>query len=212
MAAAALFLSMGSLASADDLTPPPFRFGPDTTFQHWDFSAGPAGGAPDAPGTNVFNPYGTPNFIAPLPTNWFPTVGPRSNVWAVNGGSILTFDIPNDVHPTNHVKELWLQITYWAGAVPGVTPGSLVMDPNGVNFTLLGTTSTVLSDGWTHELTRWALPYCPPMEHVQIFPAIPGTTFWVDQVVIDTQCRQIPVPGAAALLGLAGLAGARRRR
>ena len=29
---------------ADDLTPPPWRFNPGTTVQHWDFSAGAGGG------------------------------------------------------------------------------------------------------------------------------------------------------------------------
>ena len=71
---------------------------------------------------------------------------------------------------------------------------------------------TALPNGWTHELTQWTFPACPGVERVTIFPSLAGAQEFVDQVVIDTLCAPVPAPGAAALLGIAGLVTLRRRR
>src|SRR5436190_4836706 len=91
----ALFAGAAAPAFADDLTPAPWRFGAGTTFEHWDFSAGPIGGPPDAPGTNLFNPYGTPIMTPTLGATWLPAASGRTNVWFLGGTSMLTFDVPN---------------------------------------------------------------------------------------------------------------------
>jgi hypothetical protein len=116
-----LSLSLAPVALADDLTPPPWRFQPDTTFQHWDFSSGPTGGAPDGPGVNLFNPNGLPTLTPVGTATWQPTFAGRNNVWSVFTGGQLVFDVPNHNNPL-HQKELWLQITYFAPA-PITSPG-----------------------------------------------------------------------------------------
>jgi MYXO-CTERM domain-containing protein len=196
---------------ADDLTPPPWRFGADTTFQHWDFSAGPGGGAPDAPGTNLFNPYGTPIMTPQAGTTWLPAAGGRNDVWALNAAGIF-FDIPNDFHASGHQKELWLQVTYLANAA-SPPPGVVIQGSPGGAFTMLGTpVFTPLPNGWIHELSIWTLPLCPQSERVAILPNTAGVQILVDQVVIDTQCSPVPGPGGLGLAALGGLVAARRRR
>ncbi len=197
-------------ALADDLTPPPFRFNPGTTVQHWDFSAGPAGGAPDALPYN--NPYGAGALFTPLaPATFLPTFMGRNDVWDLNsaaGGGGLNFFVPN-TGVTIHQKNLWLQITYWA-PVPGGPLGVQVTSGSGL-FTQLSSTITPLPGGWYHELSVWNVPSCPQKEVVHLFPM--GTLAYVDQVVIDTECIPVPAPSAAATLALgAGVIMRRRRR
>jgi hypothetical protein len=208
--AAAVLAAAAVPALADDLTPPPWRFNPGTTFQHWDFSGGPAGGPADA---GLFNPYGVPMLTPALGAIWLPALGARNDVWQLGGATGQTglrFDVPNTGVQTNQ-KELWLQITYLS-PVPGGPPGWTVFGSSGL-FTLLGAPiSTTTSDGWTHELTRWGVASCPSFEQVAVFPSIPGTTLFVDQVVIDTRCAPIPAPASAVLLCASPLVVARRRR
>ena len=201
-------LSLSGSALADDLTPPPWRFNPGTTVQHWDFSAGPGGGAPDAGPFN--NPYGIPNFAPSTNAVWGASFNGRNDVWSISGQSALAFDVPNTNNTVNQ-KELWLQVTYFAPA-PSPGPGYTVSSPFGGPFNFLGSQVTALPGGWTHELTRWSTPTCPPFERVSIFPTLVGTVVFVDQVVIDTQCIPIPAPGAAAVLAMGGLLAVRRRR
>ncbi|MCE9619238.1 MAG: hypothetical protein K8R92_04950 [Planctomycetes bacterium] len=194
---------------ADDLAPPTWRGGAGTTFQHWDFSAGPGGGAPDGlPPWN--NANGIPNLTASGgPTNWLSSFAGRNDVWQVNANNILTFDIPNFGVQT-HQKDLVLQVTYFDLA-PTIGIGQLVMGPNGF-FTQVGSSViTSLGGGWVHEVSVWNASKCPPFEHVQITPPVPGTTSFVDQVVIDTRCYPVPTPGALALAGIGGLISRRRR-
>src|ERR1700674_1777026 len=63
-------LGLAGSALADDLTPPPWRGNPGTTVQHWDFSSGPTGFAPDALPLN--NIYGTPVMIPVGGATWLP--------------------------------------------------------------------------------------------------------------------------------------------
>jgi len=100
-------------AFADDLTPPPWRFGAGTTVQHWDFSAGLLGGAPDALPLN--NPYGTP-LLTPLGASTFvANAAGRSDIWDISGGGVLSFRVPNTGVQT-HQKDLWLQVTFFSVA------------------------------------------------------------------------------------------------
>src|SRR5262245_13507641 len=98
---------------ADDLTPPPWaRYSAGTTFQHWDFSAGAGGGAPDAPAPppNPFNPYGVPTLTPSAGAIWLAALGVRSDVWCLSGEETLTFVIPNE--QDLHEKLLALQVTF----------------------------------------------------------------------------------------------------
>ncbi len=194
-------------ALADDLTPPPWRFGAGTTVQHWDFTAGPAGGLPDA--LPLFNPYGSPVFNPIGASTWVPTTFGRNDVWDISGGGFLSFRVPN-TGVTAHQKDIWLQVTFFSvAALP--PPTYTIVAPVG-GFTLLSSQVTPLANGWYHELTKWNSPICPPFESIQINPGQVGAITLIDQVVIDTQCYQIPAPSAAAPLALAGLVAFRRRR
>jgi uncharacterized protein (TIGR03382 family) len=204
--ALASLLIASAAALADDLTPPPWRFNPGTTVQHWDFSAGPGGGAPDALPLN--NPFGIPNMVPTSGATWLPTIAGRNDVWQIAGGS-LQFDIPNTGVQT-HQKNLWLQVTYLANAaVP--PPSYFISGPTGV-FTQTGSSIINLPGGWVHELTTWNVGVCPPFERLVIQPNVAGAISIIDQVVVDTQCIPTPTPGTASLLGLGGLLVARRRR
>jgi len=192
-------------AMADDLTPPSWRFNPGTTVQHWDFSSGPTGFAPDALPLN--NSYGSPLMNTGTST-WLPAFSGRNDVWDITSG-VLNFDIPNTGNTANQ-KNLWLQITFF-GLAPVIGPGIVVSSGSGL-FTQIGAPiNTTLANGWNHQLTQWSLPTCPQMEHVTLSPGFTGAPMVIDQVVIDTQCI-IPAPGAASVLALAGIAAIRRRR
>jgi hypothetical protein len=193
-------------ALGDDLNPPPWRGGPGTTYQHWDFSAGPGGGAPDA--GPYSNPNGVPALVPSNPSNWLPTLSGRFDVWAVNDFDPLRFNIPNDNDP-NNIKDVWVQITFqsFSGGI-----GSDVRDTNG-NFAgvLSGYPQVVpLPGGWFHETIVFRFAQCPPGETLTIYPPQPGTVAFIDQVVIDTIC--VPAPGAAVGMGVIGLAAVGRRR
>ena len=201
-------LAVSTSAFADDLSPPPWRFGAGTTVQHWDFSAGPAGGVPDA--LPLFNPYGAGPLLSPLaPAAWFPNLMGRNHVWNISagGGGGLDFFVPNTGNSANQ-KELWLQLTYWV-PVPAGPPGVQVTSGSGP-FTQISSQITALPGGWFHELSVWTVPICPQKEVVHIFPQ--GVVSYIDQVVIDTRCYPVPTPSAAATLALGGLVAVRRRR
>lgn len=207
LSASAIAFFAGSVM-ADDLTPAPWRFNPGSTVQHWDFSAGPGGGLPDALPLN--NPYGVPAMAPSAGAGWLGSFNGRPDVWNLSGTSALTFDIPNTGN-TTHQKEVWLQVTWFAPA-PSPGPGYTVASATSGPFTQISSTLTTLPNGWTHELTRWVTPVCPPLERISIFPNLVGTVVFVDQVVIDTLCYPVPAPGAASVLALGGLAAFRRRR
>lgn len=204
----ALFVTAGLATSAlaDDLTPPSWRGNPGTTVQHWDFSSGPSGFAPDALPLN--NPYGTPIMSPSFGTSWLPSFGGRNDVWQIAGGS-LQFDIPNTGVST-HQKELWLQVTFLANAA-NPAPLYAVASPSGL-FTQTGSIITPLGNGWFHELSTWATPKCPPFERISIAPLTPGAVCIIDQVVVDTQCIPVPAPGVITLAACGGLIALRRRR
>lgn len=208
-ASAVAVLSLSTASFADDLSPPPWRLNPGTTVQHWDFSGGPAGGAPDALPYN--NPYGVGAILTPLaPATLLPNFMGRNDVWDLNGttgGGGLDFFVSN-TGITTHQKNIWLQITYWS-PVPPLPLGVNITSGSGP-FNLVSTTTTPLPGGWFHELTVWNVGSCPQKEVVHLFPL--GTAAFIDQVVIDTQCIPVPTPGAAATLALGGILAVRRRR
>jgi uncharacterized protein (TIGR03382 family) len=205
----ALFTALGLSGSAlaDDLTPPPWRGNPGTTVQHWDFSSGPSGFAPDALPLN--NIYGSPLMTPSSGDTWLASAFGRNDIWAIAGGS-LDFDIPN-TGVQSHQKDLWLQVTFLSNAA--VPPPSYAVTSSFGPFIPIGAPiDTFLANGWVHELTEWHTPICPSTERVSFFPSLAGAQVLVDQVVIDTQCIPVPSPGSVALLGFSGLVALRRRR
>ncbi|MBK7404346.1 MAG: hypothetical protein IPJ41_06835 [Phycisphaerales bacterium] len=206
--ALATFLAMipAHLARADDLSPPPWRGTPDSTFQHWGFNS-PGGGPPDS-GLN--NPFGTPLFTPNPNAQWDPVdaSGQRTGVYLINFNWDLSFEIPNHGGPGMQ-KELWLQFTY--STSDGIGPASSVLDPFGSAFTLQSITATSLGGGLYHELHIYTFHDCPQSELVSLRPGSFASPSWVDQVVIDTRCI-VPTPGPLAALGVGALMLSRRRR
>ncbi|HYF15884.1 MAG TPA: hypothetical protein VD971_12515 [Phycisphaerales bacterium] len=195
---------LGSPALADDLAPPSWRGGLGTTVQHWDFSSGPSGAAPDA--LPLSNPYGSPQLIATNLSNWLASLGGRNDVWAVNDFDFLTFRTPNANVPLP--TEVWIQVTYQSFSN---TIGTQLYDNLG---NLYGPDTgypivTPLPNGWFHKLEVYTLPTAPPFEDLRVLPPTPGTVVFVDQVVIDS--RVVPAPTTAALALAAACLCPRRR-
>lgn len=203
-----LIAGLASPSLADDLTPPPWRFNPGSTVQHWDFSAGAGGGAPDALPLN--NSWGTPMLSPSLGSVFQSSFNGRNDVWSLSGQSALQFDIPNTGNSA-HQKELWLQVTYFVPA-PSPAPTYTVASATTGPFTFISSQVTALPGGWTHELTKWSTLVCPPFERISITPTLVGTVVFVDQVVVDTLCFPVPTPGVAGTLAMGGLVALRRRR
>lgn len=205
------FVSLAAAAGtahADDLTPPPWRFNPGTTVQHWDFSSGPTGFAPDAFPLN--NPYGSPFMQPSSSSTWFPSIAGANDVWDITTGD-LQFEVPNTGNQA-HQKELWLQVTYFDATGAGFGPSYTVAGTTGTFTQIGGASQTILANGWTHELTKWSVASCPTLERITITGGLAGVVTMIDQVVIDTQCIPVPTPGSAALLAMGGLLAVRRKR
>ena len=194
-------VGMATTAQADDLFPPDWRGQPNTTFQHWtfDYDQNPNNdGSPWYPEIDE-NPYGEP-FIT---TYYGDEVW--HEVWEGREGVINPFwselyiNLPNVPDP-NDWKIVWVQMTWWYPEF--YVPEFLWSDPYG---DLMYEEHYELDNGWYHSVYEIWIPGNPEFELVAF-----GTDQYFDQIVVDTIC--IPAPGALAMIGVAGLLGARRRR
>ena len=211
--AAPLAVPLG--AQADDLVRPVFRHTPGSTVQHWDFSAGAAGGTPDAPPYS--NPYGMPVLVPGAGTSWRQAeperrerdgtiTAARRGVWMVDAGTSLEFRVPSDrARPTGRFVQV--QVTY-IGSVPEVIVGGLERG-EACPGTLIAFSERALEDGWTHGVWEFSVPGCPGGQLVTVLVPATAAGSVLDQVVIDTF---IVPEGAAGGLLLAAMAAGRRRR
>ncbi len=223
-------LALGAICPqilADDVNPPYWRGDAATTFQHWHFPEGNAGGpAPD----DYDNSAGTPSMsVFGLETdgaNWSASHAGADGVWEIidTFDGYLEFAVPNAVDggicsvsrgadPAGQdQKTPILQITYLEG-----TSGPPVIEmtaQGGTPFTEDGDPVEItLPNGYTHLTTNWIGP-ATAMETVKIYPAGGqggGGTTYIDQIVIDTHCGPI-VPavsewGIAVMVALIVTAG-----
>lgn len=207
-------LVIASLAIADDLVPPPWRvpglpLPPTATVQEWTWDRGfqnPNDGTAD----QFLNEYGIPTVVHPGTAGPYPILPMfegREKVLCLDPGRRIEFKIPNVPHapPTAH-KEVWMQITYFAGSG---APLPVPIAPPGGSAGLIGH-MPVPPGGWMHSTFSLTYPDCPPEEVLAITNGT-NNPVYIDQVVIDTIC--VPEPASMAILG-AGLVSilARRKR
>lgn len=209
LVALCLLFLVGS-AVADDLNPPWWRGNWSTTSQMWEFlTPDPGPIAPDSPA-----PGGMP-FLESTKLWAYPAPGAgwidmdqeanRIGIWPLSGW----IDVVVDNHePPNDFKWVWLQLTWKPqaiGEVPTVLDIEPLADPR-YPVTLVDTVQ--LDYGWVHSTYEWRIYPNPVDEWLRIEGSI-----YVDELVIDTWCTNIPAPGAI-LLGTfgVGLVGHFRRR
>jgi hypothetical protein len=207
-----VFASAGP-AWADDLTTPPWRGQPGSTFQEWTFATN----ANPATATIDQNGYGDP--VATIDgqpageTGWRNTLpgvyGSKQGWWDIGTGSIV-LDIPNSgLTGPGTYKEIWVQLTYWrdisqAPVVGMNLPGVVKTYDNDPDQLVL---AGPVGGGWYYDLTKWRVEPNPLEERI----VITGAELWgsqIDQIVVDTIC----VPEPASLAGLACLVAVLLRR
>jgi hypothetical protein len=199
--AAAVFCGSLAPAWADDIASPPWtRYGAGTTWEGWTFSS-PSN--PSYPDEGFYNPYGIPSASITDPVAWLP-LGYNSHigVWVLNPDSSINVTVPDSL--TVGYKEVFTQVTWLPGTVPGggPTPTVVVHDGDGVYG---GTEEDfqVLANGWYHAAWLTLLPNNPPVEIVSV-----SGTAQVGEVFVDTECTATPpVPEPGMIVALAGLAG-----
>ncbi len=193
MTVAVVFGCSVASVKADDIYPPPWTRGlPNTTYQSWDF--GTAANPVNA--DTAFNPNGTPTATINGGT-WSYFYDNHVGVWTLGAGDSIDFFIPNTPADPTRTKDIWTQVTWQPD-----NNGLPVVTVDGVASTLQFSVP-VGNGGWLQNVYETVLQFNPSQEDVVISGTLPGTTFDVGQVVIDTQC--IPEPSSLALLAIGAI-------
>lgn len=206
-------LTCAGAAWADDLTPPPWRGQPGSTFQEWTFATNANPAAPTIDQNGYGDPVATIDFQPPYGTGWKDTLpgvyGSKQGWWDIATGSIV-LSIPNTgLTGPGTYKEIWIQLTYWrdindAPSVLVDLPGAVQTFGNDPDQLIeLGP----VGGGWYYDLTKWRVEP-NPLEEVIVITGAPFMGSQIDQIVVDTIC----VPEPASLAGLACLAVVLLRR
>jgi hypothetical protein len=193
MTAAVVFGCSVASVRADDIYPPPWQRGqPNTTEQGWTFNTS---ANPSTPDEGYFNPNGTPHAtITGTGNTWHQFYDNHGGVWTLSGAnSSMDLGIPNTPYDDTRIKNLWTQIT-WQPDADQDTPVVMV---NGIPVTAF-TTYAVGNGGWKQSVYQTTLVPNPAFEDVVI-----TGSYYLGQVVVDTQC--VPEPSSLALLAMGGL-------
>jgi hypothetical protein len=195
MTVAVVFGCSVASVKADDLfTPPWTRNTPGTTWEAWTFTTS---ANPSAPDEGSFNLYGTPQATINAGTSqWSPLYNGHIGVWTLGASDSIDFGIPNTPLDPTKYKIVWTQL-FWQPDNNG-TPVVMV---NGVAGTLVQ--SQAEPGGWIAGAYQNVLPQNPAFEDVLITGSLPGTTFDLGEVFIDTIC--VPEPSSLALLAMGAL-------
>lgn len=197
---------LAPVAMAHDLSPPPWRGVPGSTFQHWMFNQPPNPIGPTLPEQLQQNPgLSQPSYMEPGPYGWHPEFLGMPGVLSLPSSSTLRFFIPNYDVPS-HFKKIRVQLTWFTG-----DPLTTVTPPGGPAIGGTVTTQPIPGTPWMHSTVDFMLDGCPPFEYVAIRNNTNDKVF-LDQVVIDTLCTPVPEPATFAALGLGALAFIRRKR
>lgn len=192
MAVAFVFSCSVNSVKADDIFTPPWqRDTPGTTWEAWTFTTA---ANPSAPDEGYFNPYGTPQATINAGTSqWSALYNGHIGVWTLGASDSIDFGIPNTpLDPTKN-KYVWTQL-FWQSDNNG-TP---VVTVDGVQSTLVESQSE--PGGWIAGAYESVLPQNPAFEDVLVTGSLPGTTFDLGEVFIDTIC--VPEPSSLALLAV----------
>ena len=208
---------LAPVALAEDFFDPPWDVTyPTATYQAWEFSTNANPAFPEVDD----NPYGDPwltlsgNDLVTGGVEWSDTAsgphGTDTTAWHISdpaGGKIqiTVYNYP----PEGLYKEIFLQLTSSKSPPPGgVTSGSPGSTTQGGGSTQWPGSSPSGTKWYTYSFMI-TIPDNPAVEVITI--DLPYST-WIDEIVIDTRCVQIPEPGTLALVGLGGLCLLRKRK
>jgi len=186
-------LTAGSMAFADDVAIPTWRYANGSTYQVWEFSDDNSTPVPDV----VYNPYGDPLLQVNTSYGW------EAGAWALSGE--IDILIPNfpEIRP-----EKWIQIQLtWKAADndPFLLDDPLIAIGPFDSMTISRYDDDQIVPGCIHSIYDIVIRPNPAEEWI----AIKGD-IWVDELVIDTIC--VPEPATICLFGLGALTLLRKRR
>ncbi len=200
--AVVLFVVTAATAVADDLLPPDWRGGDNSTLQIWEFLTDDNPASP----TVDQNPFGTaqatiygewefPN----RDTFWVSDDLGHEGVWYVGGS--MSLEIPNDpaVRP---MKMIRMQITYDGGyTTPEPQPWIVVEAPDGEEVGELELIQQIsLDETYVHDTYDLVIEPNPSSEVIWIQPRY--SQVYIDQIVVDTICLPDPAPEPSTLVSL----------
>ncbi len=225
--AAGLVSTISAAASAGDDRPPYWRGSSNSFHGVWTF---PDDSTPDQPELGAFNPL--IEAVATMTAfaserggpEWFAEFEDRDGAWRVPRGAGLRFDVPN-YDTENLQKWIRVQVKYYnpVGEPGGFGRGdSILIQPlmsdaqaggfDIQSFSPFGGVPVDNQPGWYSVVWDFVVRPSPALEAV-VLTNIKTTDLYFDQVVIDTwSVTTLPAAPTAALIAVAGLLAARRRR
>jgi hypothetical protein len=131
-----------------------------------------------------------------------PYGGTTRQGWSLFGSDSLNFLIPNKADSMRR-KVLMAQVTFSIQGNPIVPPMLSASDLNSNAFmrTQSNTRQTTDPSVFVNE-TTWTITPCPPTEQF-IVQAPEGRSMFIDNVLITTDCVEIPEPAGALSIGAA---------
>jgi hypothetical protein len=186
-----------SVATADDLTPPPYRGGPLSVSAQWNY----------IPGSTILN---LTNWSSvddnDASTNLYPNFTPTSQVIPNNG--IYQFQLPNWVD-NMPIKYLRLQLAWGGTTASPINIFSQGLDGvNPVVANLVFTSAPQILTSGIYQYFDFTFGPNPDFERVNV--QLPANNY-LTQAVIDT-VSTVPEPATLSMLALGGLTLLRARR
>lgn len=206
----ALTILLGAVSFADDIVPAPFRGQNATsTVQEWEYFtfAVPLvadGNVWGTGGAGFVNPFGPPTLVAVTQNAaWLAeagggAIGTRRGVWSLPPASEAIAHIVPSTSGASDRQAHWVQVTWHSSAGALNPPIVLVTTTSGpvpANMIAVRT----LADQWFHGVFTVSTTECISNPRVSVVSS--GTTYLVDQVVVDAICtrQQNVAPNVATI-------------